>query len=229
MTQFKIIFISLILSISFLFANSQELVVTNDLGAWLSAGFEKKIHKKLNLEFNQQVRLFKNFTKIDDIITNITFSYRIDDNFSLAAGGRYTYNLDYFDNLQHDFRYNLDFAYRYRFSSAFRFKYRLRFQNEYVNSFANSEFDKLQEAKFRNRLKLEYLHSQAHKLYLSAEIYKTYKIFRLPYFSKTIFFIGDKISFGKQSLDISLGFQRDLNKTRPSNFGVLVLKYNLKL
>ncbi len=223
--HYKIFFTYLALSFVASLTNAQEMVVTNDIGSWLSLGFEKKLYKDFKLEFEQEFRLFKNFTKIDDIISNLEFSYKINKHFSIAAGGRYTYDMDYFNNFQHNFRYNLDFSYQCKLSSAIRLSYRLRYQNEYLNCFRTQEIDNLQEIKFRNRLKFEYYHKEAHKFYFSTEIFRLHKIFRLPYFSKTRIFIGDKFSFGKHSLDMSIGFQRFFYKNSPKSLGVLSLKY----
>ena len=222
----KIFFTCIALSLVVSTTNAQEVAVTNDIGSWLTAGFEKKLYKGFKLEFEQELRLFKNFTKIDDIISNIEFSYKINKNFSIAAGGRYTYDMDYLNNFQHDLRYNLDFSYQIKLSSVIRLGYRLRYQNEYLNCFRSREIDNLQEIKFRNRIKLEYYHKQANKFYFSAEIFRLHKIFRLPYFSNIRLFIGDKYSFGKHSLDISLGFQHFLKKESPAKLGVLSLKYS---
>ncbi len=225
MKNLKIFYIILFLSFLCKLSFAQELVVTNDVGAWLSAGVEKKFYKKFKLDFSQQLRLFHDFTKIDDIISNLAVSYRINENFSIALGARYTKDYDYLGSFQHNIRYNSDFSYRYRISQYFRINYRLRFQKEFLNLFNISDIDNPYEMKFRHRIKCEYLHNQAHNFYFSGEIFRSHKVFREAYFSKYRLFVGDKINFGKQSIDISLGFQSDLNKKHPMNFGIIAVKY----
>jgi len=67
----KIFFTCIALSLVVSTTNAQEVAVTNDIGSWLTAGFEKKLYKGFKLEFEQELRLFKNFLSSSGLTEDI--------------------------------------------------------------------------------------------------------------------------------------------------------------
>lgn len=214
-----------LLMLNGLIAHAQQVDVTRDAGIWFAAGLERKLTGKLELDFGQEVRLYHNASRVDDYISELGLSYRINRNFALGGGFRYTYNIHRDGSLGHDLRYHGDIGYRGRLTEKFRIGYRLRFQKEYANQLDSTGVNDYNTMDFRHRLKIEYLHSQRHTFFVSGEAFRTLKQFREPYFGKLRFFAGDDINLGTGVIELSLGMGQELNKERPLSFGFVAVSY----
>jgi len=93
--------ITALLCVLFVFAglaaknvNSQE----KDYGTWLSVDVSKEISKKLNLEFEEEVRIFKQFSEINRFATSMGASYSFNKNLKGGAGYTWIYHHDVNDS-----------------------------------------------------------------------------------------------------------------------------------
>ena len=209
-------------------AQSQEIIVTRDFGFWVGQSFEKKV-KKFEWKFEQQLRTFKNASRVDDYLVDLGLKYTITGNFKIAANIRYIFDKKYFKKTEQNYRYNLDFLYQADLTNRLVFTYRLRYQKEYVNLFGNYSIRHIHFTDFRNKTELNYEWNKTHNVYISSEIFRRIEQYREPYFSKFRFYIGDKVSTDIGEFDFSLGFDREIRPDIPSSCLFIKLIYRMKL
>ena len=124
--------------------SSVSFAQTNtDFETWSSINLEIKLHKKLNLELEEQLRLKENSSETDQYFTQIGFSYQLPKNFEIGGGLRYAKKNDNTGKKQgyeSFFRYHIDLAYKHK-QKRFDFKHRLRFQNKNEIGVSEAEGD----------------------------------------------------------------------------------------
>ncbi|HOY38086.1 MAG TPA: DUF2490 domain-containing protein [Bacteroidales bacterium] len=208
---------------------SQEIAVVRDAGLWAGIGVGKRITKDFQAEFNQELRLYHNCTKIDDCISDLGIDYSINRNFSIGANGRYTYNIKRDEVIENDLRYGFDMNYKARLGLRFKLFCRARYSKEYFDAFNKISQEKLTETDFRYRLKLEYQYNGMHSLYTSGEIFRTTDKLRDPYFSKIRCFAGDEIRIQSGVLNLAIGYELQNKISYRTSFVFMAISYTLKL
>lgn len=223
--------VSKIIGILFLFISNpiwcQEIKTTRDIGLWASVGVNYELNEKWNTFLIQEVRSFNNAIILQKSISDLGFTYRINKQFKLGAGLRYSYDRKKDYTFTHDMRYNIDFKFKHKLTNHFNFHYRFRFQHSYLNLF-NFTPDIGQKSNARNRIKLQYS-LQKHAIYFAAELFREYAIYKNPSFNNLRLSIGDQLETKLGDFKYGFAYERELNDENPLNFFFLKLNYTFKL
>tara|TARA_B100000508_G_scaffold141077_2_gene146012 strand:+ start:6959 stop:7651 length:693 start_codon:yes stop_codon:yes gene_type:complete len=218
-----------IIGIVFLFISNstwcQEIKTTNDIGLWAGVGGNFKLNKKWKTSFNQEIRTFNNAIKIKKSITELGLTHKFDKQLKLSLGVRYSYARKRDYTFVNNIRYNIDIKYWCKLSKHLNLLYRFRYQHSYINLFANTTPDIENRSSMRNRIKLQYPINK-HAIYISAELFREYVIYKKPSFNKVRLNIGDKLKTNLGDVKYGLAFERELNNSYPLNYIILKINYS---
>jgi hypothetical protein len=185
-----------------------------DFETWSSINVEVKLHKKLKLELEEQLRLKENSSEIDQYFTQIGLSYQFPKDFEIGGGLRFAKKNDNTGKKQgYDsfFRYHIDLAYKHK-QKRFNFKHRLRFQNKNEIGVSEAEED---NAKKNLRLKSSVSYNVRNwKLdpQFSAEIFNNTQQGKENGFHKYRLTLGSQYSFKKWGqIDLFFRLEQSLN------------------
>ncbi|MGY5351562.1 DUF2490 domain-containing protein [Wenyingzhuangia sp. IMCC45533] len=212
-----------------MFIFSQQVVVTEDFGAWIGANFEKEVLKDFDLSINPQIRLQTNASEVDSYLLNLGGKYKINKHFKLGAAVRYTHNRRRVKAAEDNFRYNLDLGFAGKIIKKLKFSYRLRYQHEYLDFFKDLNANHVNFFEIRNKIRLKYKLNKNNSPYFSSEIFKLNETFKESTFNKIRFYIGDQVNSGFGDFDIALGYEKELNAKNPLTFLFVKLIYNVEL
>ena len=160
-------------SVYILFAASTFLAVAQDtdFGSWIGVEFEKSISKKLSVEFEEEVRVFQDFSEIDRFATSLGGAWTF--NKFLRAGAGYTWIYKHRVNRElweHRHRYQIYLRGRYqinRFALTLRERFQSTYRDESVEGFKYNPRNYL-----RSRLQVAYdIRGAKIAPYTSAEMY----------------------------------------------------------
>ncbi|MCK4879562.1 MAG: DUF2490 domain-containing protein, partial [Bacteroidales bacterium] len=159
---------------------AQETKVVRDLHLWTGAAVEKTFGKDWTLSLGEEIRFKHNISEINNYFTEAGVRYRINRNFALEGGYRFTRDRKKDNSYENLTRYNLDLRYRGRLDFITIY-YRLRYQKE-VEGF--NLFDQAidYEKYVRNRIRIRYNDFQKIKPYVSAEIFQLFSPCQFPAF-----------------------------------------------
>lgn len=221
-----VIFLGLILT-NHLF--SQQIKTVRDFGIWGGINIKKDLSKDIEINLEQQVRYYSNFTKFDDYIADFGFKYKMNKNFKLGVNLRYTYNEKRWRDAENNYRYNLDLNYKAKIYNKVKLYYRLRYQQEYVDLFRDFQTTNIKYSVIRNKVKFQYSINKKNKLFISAELYRLIESFKEPYFNLTRFQVGNDFNTKIGVFNCSLGYAQEINTTHPLSFYFVKTIYTLKL
>jgi hypothetical protein len=208
---------------------SQQIKVTNDIGAWATANIKKKIAKNFVINLEQQLRFYENAVKFDDYIIDFGGKYKMNKNFKLGVNLRYTYNAKRSAESDNNYRYNLDLNYKGNVSKKLNFSYRLRYQQEFVNLLSEYKKTNVHYSGVRNKVKIKYDINKKNRIYVSGELFRLIETFKDPYFNKVRFYLGDEIKTKIGDFNCSIGYEQEINIDYPLSFFFLKISYGLKL
>lgn len=207
----------------------QQLKKVLDSGAWFGVKVDYKFAKNYTASFLQDVRLFNAFTTLSKTNTQLGLTYKIDKNFSIGGDVRYIIDRKNGNIYTQDLRYNIDLQVKVKLNKKIRLQYRTRVQQKHENLFPYN-LNRKQEtiANWRNRIKLTYK-LKDNKIYTKAELFREFVVYRQPYFNKLRLMVGDQIDTKIGELDVSLGYERELNIRYPLRFLFVKLYYIINL
>jgi predicted porin len=199
----------------------------DDFGIWYSVSAEKKLVKKVVLDFDANVRTYSKASKIDEAFFDIGITYKFNKYLSAAASYRFTeFKED--DNFFHPrHKWFTDLKGRLPVGN-FDFSARLRFQQRYKTYFKNENDRESTEV---GRIKVRTLYnipSFPVNPYISAELF--FPMFRQTTrkVEKDRFMAGVEYNISKKhSVDLEYMFQRDF-LPHISDINVISLNYNIK-
>ena len=209
-----------------LFAQNDEgtAVVVQDLENWNSIGLKYKASKKSSFQFDQGLRLVKNASEVDQVLSDLSYKYKTNKYLSLGVGLRYSANKGANEEFDNDFRYNIDANIKHDFN-RFDFKYRLRFQNKNELGKSAEEGD-VSKRYMRLKARVKY-NVKGWKLdpIVSSELFRSYTTGEKG-FDNVRVTLGTKYSLKKMG-DMSFFYrlEKELNTVRPQTTYVLGLKY----
>jgi opacity protein-like surface antigen len=209
----RVFLLLLILATSRLLS-AQETKVVRDLQLWTGAGIEKS-WKDWTLTINEEIRFKQDISEINNYFTEAGLRYRINKNFALEGGYRYTRDKNSdgsYDNLT---RYNLDLRFRGKLDYI-SIHYRLRYQKE-VEGFNLLDQTTDYEKYVRNRVRVRYNKFIRIKPYVSAELFQ---LFRPDYYSELEYIRvlgGIRYEAGKVgTFNLAFGFNREFTDIEPA-------------
>ncbi len=194
---------------------AQETKVVRDLHLWTGAAVEKTFGKDWTLSLGEEIRFKHNISEINNYFTEAGVRYRINRNFALEGGYRFTRDRKKDNSYENLTRYNLDLRYRGRLDFITIY-YRLRYQKE-VEGF--NLFDQAidYEKYVRNRIRIRYNDFQKIKPYVSAEIFQLFSPCQFPAFDYIRLLAGIKYEPGNMgSFNFAYGFNREFYRVEPA-------------
>ena len=209
----RVFLLLLILATSRLLS-AQETKVVRDLQLWTGAGIEKS-WKDWTLTINEEIRFKQDISEINNYFTEAGLRYRINKNFALEGGYRFTRDKNSdgsYDNLT---RYNLDLRFRGKLDHI-SIHYRLRYQKE-VEDFNLLDQTADYEKYVRNRIRIRYNKFIRIKPYISAELFQ---LFQPDYYSELDYIRvlgGVRYEPGKiGNFNLAFGFNREFTDIEPA-------------
>jgi hypothetical protein len=208
--------------------NAQDKEVLRDLRLWTGAKIEKDFGKDWRLSLEQEFRFKENISKINNIFTEAELRYRINRNFYLNAGFRYTSDRN--DDGSYDGLARNHFSLQYRGRLEFvTFEYRLKYQRE-VEAARFFTRDSPYEKIFRNRLGVRVTRLDRIQPYVSGEILQVFT----PYLSSLNdfwrFVMGVRMEPGNiGEFKLGWGFNREIGVDQPAMIYMIRMNYTYSL
>ena len=208
--------------------SAQETKVVRDIQLWTGASIEKTWGKDWTLSLKEELRLKQNIGEINNYFTEAALRYRINKNFALEGGYRYTRDKKSDGSYENLTRYNLDLRFRGRLDFI-TIDHRLRYQKE-VEGFNLLDMQSDYEKYVRNRIRISYTDLKKIKPYLSAELFQ---LFRPDYFAELEYIrvvAGIKYEPAKLgTFDFGFGFNREFADFEPAMIYQFRLRYTYSL
>ena len=188
----------------------------NDNESWTSIGFEKKLPYKLELEFEQELRLNNKLSTFKQTFSEVSISYKVFDGLKIQIPYRYAI-------FEKKIKQRLSFSGSYKYSfKPVNLKYRTKFQRTY-------EDGEIPENMIRNKFTIEYKLSKKIEPYVSGELFH-------PYNTDHNQLDEYRVSFGvavdlprKKSIKIFYTYKKeDITKSSPDEINVFGLAYSFK-
>jgi hypothetical protein len=85
----RVIFVAIIL-LPFLHVSAQETKVVKDLRLWTGVKIQKTFAKDWTISLEEEIRFKNNISEINNFFTEVGLRYRINKDFALGGGFRYT-------------------------------------------------------------------------------------------------------------------------------------------
>lgn len=153
-SNLKISFFRLMLLGSVLWC-SHCMAQDTDMGTWLGVNLSKDLTKKIGLELEEEVRIFKNFGEIDRFASEFAAFYKLNSNLKGGAGYGWIYDHDvndsFWENRHRIYAYVRGRFKTGRFTVSLREKYQSTFYDKTVKG-----FDYSPQRYLRSRLGVEY-------------------------------------------------------------------------
>lgn len=200
-------------------------VVTSDFESWISAGVRLKINKKWAVKVEEELRLMKNSTQIDQYFTSLTGKYKPFKFLEFGLGFRFSQQQEESNIYTPKYRIHLETAYKHKIK-RFSFKYRLRYQftNEIGTTQEEGDYLKhrlrLQAGVQYNIKKIPLEPQFTVELFNQMEKYTLAKFDRLRFVASLAY---DFKTFGKLELFYSL--EQELFTSYPKTIGIVGLGY----
>jgi opacity protein-like surface antigen len=199
----------------------------DDFGIWYSISAEKKLVKKVALDFDANIRTYDKASKIEEAFFDIGLTYKFNKFLSAAASYRFTEFKEKDDYFHPRHKWFADLKGRLPVGN-FNISARLRFQQRYKTYFKD-ENDKESSEVARVKLKALYnIPSFPVNPYISAELF--FPIFKetTSNVAKNRFMAGFEYNISKKhSIDLEYMFQRDF-LPHISDINVISVNYNIK-
>ena len=197
----------------------------NDAGLWMSAGFEKQIHKKLSVFVEQDLRMNENISEAGTIFTDLGGQYKLVKNLSFSVSYKFMLKRRVDDRYSKRHRYMLDLAYRYKFRK-FMLTLRERLENQYQDYYSRPE-GPVPECSVRSKLTVKYHLKKRIEPFAYAELFylmntKKGKIINTERFSAGFNYKLTRTS----SLDVYYLINKELNVKDPITDFVMGLGYS---
>jgi hypothetical protein len=212
-------------------AQSQQVIVEQDFGLWLSLKIEKKLQKGFYFKATTQIRTRHNSTKLDNYWIQSGITYKINQLFSLGGYLRYIHENPVNSFNQNNLRYHFDFKFQFKPLKKVKLSYRLRYQQKFIDCFADKPhpFDD-SKSRVRHQIKSQWKYHKKHKIYLSGELFVSVNsIYEYPEMKKIRLQIGNQFKTKIGILDIGIGYEQELSSKNNLTLYFARINYLLKL
>lgn len=232
MTFFKIKSFYLLVISSTLIANFTYAQLNNDAGLWNTFSIQYPIKKNYSINFDQELRLKENYSRLNLLYTNIGISYKR-KGLKIEPSYRFINKFDLDGSVSFRHRLSLDVTYKKKFGK-FAISERARYQAEVKNVYSSARAF-LPEQYFRLRTMLDYNINDNYSIYYSCEL--RYQI-AVPnsdvVFNETWHRIRNVIGFDykinfKNTIGVYYLVQNEFNISPPENIYIAGLQYSLGL
>lgn len=204
--------------------HAQETKVVRDLLLWSGASVEKSLGKDWTISLGEEIRFKHNLTEINNYFTEAGVRYRINKNFALEGGYRYTRDRKSDGSYENLTRYNLDLRIREKLDFM-TIDYRLRYQKE-VEGFRLYLQDTDYEKYVRHRIRFRYDDLKKVEPFVSGEVFQQYRFARTGKFHYMRVLGGVKVEPGNMgTFAIAYGFNREFTRLQPAMIFQIKIDY----
>lgn len=204
----------------------------SDLRSWNTFSFNYGLNKKLTFNFDQELRLQDNLTRINQLYTNIGATYKINKYVRIAGVYRFIarYKEDNSWGIRN--RFYGDVIVKLR-PGRFSYVYRARLQYEWRGAGYGKEYGRVPEIYWRNLFKASYKVNDIVSPYLATEIRFQLQNPRIPYhngFDRSRFTGGLDLQVSKSStFGVYYLLQKEWNIIDPETLNVIGLEYTISI
>jgi hypothetical protein len=224
--KISILVLIVLISGSFLICSAQE----NDFGSWVSFGISKDLSKKISLEGEEEIRIFKNFSEIDRFATSFGGVLSIVKGVKAGVGYSWIYDHDVKDTGWEN-RHRI-FAYLQGKADLGRLTFTLRekFQMTYYDK-TEDDYDFSPQNYLRSRLAVAYdIKGSKIRPYLAAEMHYQLNNPEGNEIDNMRYTLGSEFPLSKKlDLDTFVRLNQELNVKKPENLYLLGISLNFDL
>ena len=224
----KLILLSgLLCYFSALFAQS---VSTSDAGMWATVSLQKNLSKRMDINFDQELRLKENYQRINLFYSNLGLSYKFSKNLKGEISYRSIEKVGLDQTLSYRHRIQFDFTGKKKFGK-FNLSHRIRYQIE-MQDIYSSRKGKIPEDFLRFKTEVKYETGKFWTPYVSSEF--RYQITAprgklLDYnfgFHRVRNILGIEFKLNdKSTLNLYYVIQREFDIARPENIYITGIQY----
>lgn len=208
-------------------AISQPIQTKQDFGIWIGFRLEKDLPKKFDISLEQQVRTWRNTTRIDQYLVDLGLKYKINKNFTLSGNARYIHDTNKFKNPENNFRYNLGIQFKLKIIKKLNFYLKSQYQQKFIYSVRSLSAERV--STLRHKIKLQLKYKKKHKFYFSTELFIRSSLVENPHFHKQRFNLGDKIKTKVGEFNAGIGYEFNVISSGFSSLFFLKLIYTIRL
>lgn len=224
-SAFNSLWLNCLLAITFLVLSQHIVAQTRDAGLWASASFEKKINKKLELSFSQEIRFKENITQIGTILSDLGFTYKLNKNFKLGINYRFVKKREINNLYSTRHRGYIDIKYQKK-RKPFEFQFRSRLQDEY-SDIGKAPDGGIPEYYLRNKLSIGLDLDKVFSPYTALELFSPLNYPRTVAFDNVRVVAGITYSITKaHKIDAFYLIQKELNMPNPETDFIIGLGYS---
>jgi hypothetical protein len=202
----------------------------NDYGTWLGFNVSKELSRKFDLEFEEEVRIFQQFSEINRFATSIGGSYSFNKYLKAGAGYTWIYRHDVNDSFwENRHRYYLQLTGKVdigRLSISLREK----FQSTYIDKDVKG-FDYSPENYLRSKLQIAWdIQNSKLEPYASAEMISQLNNPDGNEIDNMRYTLGVEFPLAKKLvMDTYLRLSQEMNVKNPVNLYLIGINLNLNL
>ncbi|MGH1335107.1 MAG: DUF2490 domain-containing protein [Aureispira sp.] len=219
--------LSLLLLLNCYSVEAQKTQVRQDFGAWIGFKIKKDFPKDFQWSLEQQIRTWKNSTRIDKYFAELGLKYTINKNFYLGTNLRYIHNTNRWEEPENALRYNMDLGFKINLGKKNRLTYRVRYQQRITHTKRALAPDITTVT--RNRIKWQLKYKKTHKFYTGVELFIRREALRTAYMDRLRFSFGDKIKTKIGQFDVGVGYETNLQPQDPFSFFFVKIIHTLSL
>jgi len=190
-----------------------------DRQAWLELKFEYNFTKKLSLVTSEEIRYYKNYSRLSQFLTDLGLEYDLND--FITAGLFYRYRINPDENeFRNEIYSNLNIKLKIgKFLLTDRTRIHIKFRH-YKSTINN----------LRNMLTLNYDINKSIRAYLSAELFYRFFYEKGDRLTQGRYYIGTKFRFDRQhQIDLFFMKEQEYNTNKAIHSNVLGLGYKFTL
>lgn len=223
----------LLLWLLFCFNNAlqaQQIYPQQDFGTWIGLKFVHDLPKGIEWSLEQQVRMRRWVTQVEEYWAEVGIAYTINKNFKLAGDFRYIHDVHQWKGSLNSLRYNLDLHLRIPLPNQWRLSYRVRYQQKFINVLKQTQtVIALRNNTVRHRLKVRWKVHKVHQLYGSAELFVRTNPFTKVSLHRFRGSVGDKITTKVGQFNTAIGYAVNLAPNDAFSYFFLKIIYQINL
>jgi len=209
------------------YARSQTIETKQDFGTWLGFRLEKDLPKKFDISLEQQVRTWRNTTRIDQYLVDAGVKYSINKNFALNGNVRYIHDTNKFKNPENNFRYNLGIQLKFKVAKKLNLSFSNKYQQKFIYNVKSLNAERV--STLRHKIKLQLKYKKKHKFYFGTELFIRSSLVRDPHFHKQRFNLGDKIKTKSGEFNTGIGYEFSVATAEFRSLFFIKLIYTIRL
>lgn len=205
----SVIILYICLSICFCsYLNAQNVEIKQDFSTWIGLRIEKKLPNNFEFSLEQQLRTWKNATKIDKYWATLGLNYKVNKNFELNGELRYIHSSNKWLRPQNSLRYALGIQFRCKIGKKIKLFYRLQYQQKFTHNHRAFTFEV--NSATRHKVKVQLKHKKNHRFYFATELFIRSNLGIQAHLDKQRLSFGHKIKTKVGDFNSSIGCELNI-------------------